>query len=381
MKIVKVLKSLRCVGDIILGCLLFYILIQILNVRKYSHYIFILHPVAELNDTNNVYVDISFYLSNISHINSNANYIFHTSTGPGRMDVLPPHYNNLNDILKASGVHYNKLCEESIKSGLLADSISNLYYAADIEASDNFAAVIPSSDIRSDKNGIFLHNISQMGTNETQKNLDYIMEKILDVSKKREIEYNLSPLFQYNSNSTIIKSDYALTYRGRTFEIKHHNEQTSNDFFAWIAKVFEPNDITKEEHTFVVHSESIDTISLSLVFDESIELSTLVKPFSIKSLNEIEFKDITTRGEVKYKVDNKYLYNNFTSKSVTLGDNYYHQKAVDNKISFWVKYMQSEKIQWLRLFVLTTFLGLILTDFIVCSYKFIENITKSILSK
>lgn len=380
MKIIIYKKLLRCTCESICFGILLYILLQCLNVRTYNHYVFVGHPVAELNDTNNVSSEIKFYLSNISHCRSYADYSIYTNNTHRRTDVLSPHFNNITDIINETGCSYNELCKKTIQKGLLIDSIVNLFTMTIFEEAEDLARIFNNDTIVND-NGVFYYNEYPMGAIRTIYNHDYAIKKLLEITKEKEAQHNSGKVFQYDNKNTIVKSDYALTYTGRSFDIIHKKNKSDNNLFLWIEKVFEPNDITKEMHTFVVHSESIDTVSLDIMFDEKIELSPINKAFTKINFNEIKFDDVTTLGETQYKVSSRYLHDNITRKNVNLRTDYYHLKAYENKISFWVKYVKSGKIQWFRLFVLTTLLGLLLTDTTVCIYNVLVELYKSISEK
>ena len=371
----KIIKNLfRCIGCLLMTGGLFYLLLLCLEVKSYRHFIFVSHNVAALGDTTCVKADISFNISNTDRGNSTS--VKFLPKASGRRDgVLTPQYHTIDDISLLSGLKIDQISAGARNAGILLDSITDLYTVVNLETARDLSTSY-HEEISSEDGVITLCREHLMGDDGFRVTHASLIECVLNYTVEKEDKFMTNSLFHYNNQRFIDKSYYLLTSQGKESEISH--KESLFNLTKWIAKCLEPCDITREEHFFVVHSEAIDTLAIEFKFDEKVDVSPLEREPSVEDYQKMRYNDFTTYGDPKYEVESKYLYGNVTKKTGNLRIGYLQQKGRENKLSFWVKYVSSEKIQWFRLFFLTTFLGFFLTESILSLFKFVSVFIESL---
>lgn len=371
----KIVKNLfRCIGCLLMTCGLLYLLLLCLDVKSYRHFVFVCHNVAVLGDTACIKAEILFNLSNIDRSNFTSINIL-PNTRRRRDNVLTPQYHTINDISLLSGLKINQIAAQARKGGILLDSITDLYTVVNLETARDLSTSY-REEISSRDGAIALCREFLMGDNGLQVTHANLIERVLDCTVDRENKFRTNSPFDYNNQRFVDRSYYLLTSQRKKTEISH--KEPVLNMTKWIAKCLEPYDITREEHCFVFHSEAIDTLGIVFKFDEKVDVSPLERDPSIENYQEICFNDFTTYGNPKYEVGSKYLYGDVTERSGNIRIGYLQQKGRENKLSFWVKYVSSEKIQWFRLFFLTTFLGFFLTELVLSLAKFVSVVVESL---
>ena len=372
MKIVKTL--LCCIGCFAMAGILSYILLLCLKVKSHHHYLFVSHPVATLENRNSLKAGICYYLTNIGG-DCEMSYKFVSDNSPHRDSVLAPLYYNMEDVTRLSGLSLNEIAGYALRAGVPVDSLTNLYAVVNLETASS-PDIKYSEDITPRQKSIFVHREFLMGDNDFRITHAYLVENVLKCAIEQEKQYHSNSIFFYGNQRLVNKSYYVLTSPGKEVELE--SKHSAQGVMKWISKFFEPCDITCERHSFIIHSEAIDTMSLTLRFDEKVELSPQNREPSAESYQALYFDDITTYGEATYSSDNKYLYSNVGRRNADFHLSYYRQKGHENSLSFWVKYVSSEKLQWFRLFLLTTLLGFFLTESLLSIVKLAGVLFKSV---
>lgn len=371
MKIIK--NFFQCFGCLIITGVLFYLLLLCLEVKSYHHFIFVSHNVAAKGDTNNIKAEILFNLSN-TEIANRTSIKFLPNTNPRRDGILVPQYHTIDDISRLSGLKITQLYDNAQKAGIPRDSITDLYTVVNLETAWDLP-VLYHEEKESADGCVFLFREKMMKDRNFRVTHANIIESVLKDAIYQEKLHDTNTPFQYCNKKLIDKSYYLITSKGKQTEVPQN--YSSPNMLTWIDKCLEPHDITREEHFFIIHSEAIDTVALTLKFDEKVEFSPFKKNPTIKNYKELRFNDLTTYGEPRYEVESKYLYQNNNNKIANIHSSYYRQKSRENELSFWVKYESSEKIQWFRLFFITTFLGLFITLFILSTIRLGSIVIKS----
>lgn len=364
---------LRCIGSFVMAGILSYLLLLCLKVKSHHHFLFVSHPVATIEDTNSVKAGVCFFLTNIEG-DSEMSYKFISDNRKKRDNVLAPQYYNMEAISRLSGLDFNEISRYALKAHVPMDSLTDLYTVVNLETASS-PNIKYSEDITPRQKSVFIHREFLMGDNDFRITHAYLVEHALLSAIEQENKHLTNSIFLFGNQRLVNKSYYVLTSKGK--EVESDSRHSTQGVTKWIAKFFEPSDITRERHSFIIHSEAIDTLSLKLRFDEKVELSPLNREPSAEGSQTLLFDDITTCGEAIYASDSKYLYSDVGSRSANFHLSYYRQKGRENSFSFWVKYMSSEKIQWLRLFFLTTLLGFFLTEFLLSIFKIVVVLLKS----
>lgn len=371
----RVIKNLfRCISCLLITAGLLYLLVLCLEVKSYRHFIFVSHNVAALGDTTCVNADLSLKISN-THRGNGISIKFLSKEGGGRDSILTPQYHTIEDISLLSGLKINQIGAVARNAGIRLDSITDLYTVVILETARD-SSISYHEEINSNDGGVTLCREHMMGGDKFRVTQASLIECVLNYTIEREDELDTNSPLHYNNQTYVDKSYYFLTSQGKKSKISH--KDSLSNLTKWIAKCLEPYDITREEHCFVFHSEAVDTLAISFEFDEKVDVSPLEREPSAENYQGMCYNDFTTYGDSKYEVESKYLYSNVTKKKCDMYISYFQQKGRENNLSFWVKYVSSEKIQWFRLFFLTTFLGFFLTESILSILKFVSVIIESL---
>ena len=370
-KIIK--KIVTCIAYALISFCLFHLLTLCLKVRSFRHFVFISHSISTNGANDNIKASVSFSMSN-TDIDYGTSYKFSPKSVVRRSKVLLPQFHSTKYMSLLTGLSISQLDGYARQSNIPLDSITELYTVVNIETARD-TSVSYEECINPSVDGIRLHRTFLMGDDGLRVTHANIIERVLDETINQFNKYGRNRIFQYDNQRFLNSSFYALAPKGKDVNIGDSEKEPNG--FRWIFKLFQPHDITREEHCFVFHSEAIDTLSLTLKFDEKVDISPLNRESSYESYQEIKFNDITTLGDAKYEVESKYLYDSVKPNSVNIRIGYYQQKSVTDNISFWVKYMSSEKLQWFRLFAITTLLGLSLTEFVLSIFGVIKEVIVS----
>lgn len=366
----------RFIFFILVTGFLFYLLLLCLRVRSFDHYVFVSYSSSSYNDTNCINARITYNLSNLNETDKTS-FEFLSKRSAKRPDVLAPQHYSLSGINQLAGISIDKLSVYATKANIPVDSISNLYNVVLFET-NNDQSVTYKEQVSPRRGDVLIHREYLVGQ-EIKITHEHLLEQALKYTVDKESKYDTDGPFQIDIQNFVINSYSILTSKFKEVKTVHETPRFSG--LRLLVKIFEPYDITREDHKFVFHTQAVDTLGFIVKFDEKVETSPMNRTPSYNNYQEIVFDDITTHGETKYDAGTKYLYSDIKQRSATFHISYYQQKARENTLSFWVKYVSSEKLQWFRLFFLTTVLGYCITRLIILMGNFIHFCLQFISSR
>lgn len=369
MKIYKLICS--CFLYFTASCILGYVLLLFLGVRQFNHFVFVSHNVSCLKDTFNVTANMFFDISN-AYVSSGTKCIFINKNTPRRKGTLSPKYSSLEDLSLLTGLSLSKIRTLEMSNDIQKNSLSELYTIVYFEPT--YDEQVPYNEkIKIRDNNIIIQRNHMLGDGKSNlfhsNTIESVFKDAIKIYDNKKLLFDSVQVLE-NKSLCVISSIRDT--------VKVDNRIPHNQFFKWLYLSVAPYDITRSEHCFVLFSEAIDTLNLRLRFDEKVSVS----PSGIHQMygnhRILYFDDVTTYGDPKYEIASNYIYSELTKENFK-NYGYYRQKMNDNVIHFWVKYESSQKLQWLRLFFLSSLLGLFITRLISSLIKLVSFLFKLII--
>lgn len=348
-------------------------------VPDYHHYVFLMHPMNKLDSSDKfVSAKIDYRLSNIGEKGSEReSYKFTFLDKPHNTEIFPPRFRNPNDCFYIVGSSFsNEMQKKMLLSFFPVDSISGMFYVMHSRSSiDKFSSFRHSISIRETSGSKVAILEKEYPSTQKLLGLEDVLYEAIEKGKESDKRVFKEKVFDYEEDCLRTSSFSLITERQTTETLLSVSSQDNTSFFSPIIKFFTPYDITKAGYKFYVFSESIDSVSLTLTFDENIELSPIPQYYITNNSKSITFANVVTKQLDEPK--NQFLSNiNYKYGQVNMWR--YHKCAYRDCISFWVQYESSGIIQWIRLFLLTSILGYLLTNLLSCITSVPENVYKTI---
>ena len=197
----------------------------------------------------------------------------------------------------------------------------------------------------------------------------------LSCQEKEEQKKIENRMFDFNTDSLFLKSYYLFSDQlTDSVCVKASNERKSNFVRIWnlLTSDF---DITKAQYNLIVLSEAIDSLDLCIYFNDIIKLS----PISVEDKSGIRIEKGSNFVKL-YNIKSNHTPNHGIYRLFKLSDDLYngynaegiYNNARYNNISFFAQRISSEKIQWIRLFVLSSLLAYLVSIFFLYLHKLLR---------
>lgn len=323
----------------------FLVLKSWLNVREMKHYIFLSNLQNNGNRKYFSKLDISYSLSSSDDGKSVVGEFIYMSSPKdsfeNKIKEIPRY-----DFFKIIGGDISKYKRELKNENIDVKKISDFISIIDFEKTDFSLSLKQPEYFKINPEKSVIRILRRTDPKELIGALAKKEFSILDSCNLLENNksYFGPILFNINKDNLTVIQDYILRKDNiETVTFKTHKNFSVN-IFHQLLKYLAFHDISKEGHRYYIFINDIDTVSLKIKFDDEVELSSLKREPDIEDATSLYYRNIK---------------NNTNSLKNALD---YQNYAISNNITFWVKYSKGERMQWVRLFIITTLLGFFITE-------------------
>ena len=367
-------KLINIIGYSVASCIFSYFLYLCMLVPDYHHYVILMHPMNKIACNKFVTAKVDFQFSNYGKRGSEGeSYSFSFSDKPNNPDIFPPRFTKPSDCFYIIGSSFSNEMEKSmLMSFFPIDSIKGMFYVMHTRTSNNEDSKFHHSISIKGKTGSKIAILEKEFPSTQQLNgIEDVLFEAIEKGKNSDKFLFHEKVFDYD-NSLLHTSSFSIIAEEMTSENDYSiKRQKKESLFSPITKLFTPYDITKAGYKIYVFSESIDSVLLTLNFDENVELSSINKQYRKNNSKSITFHDIATKQldepRNQFLTEMNYKYGQVNIRR-------FQKCAYRDCFSFWVKYESSETLQWIRLFILTSILGYLLTNLFSQIVSMPENI-------
>ena len=208
------------------------------------------------------------------------------------------------------------------------------------------------------------------------KDLDYTGGLLDELFLQDVLEYmnKEKELFSQDGFDIDINKTYMTTvvFGLKSNDRKEFGNKDRKEDDVYLYSFFSPFDITKELISVGYLAEAIDTFTIKIKFDEPVLFKATRVPASAISANDIVFKTTANSRKLSGFPDRFFSRVDINEKKVNTYFAQSYRGLENNTISILVEKASSQRIQWIRLSILTFLLGY----FIALTIYHLTNYTK-----
>ena len=358
-----------------------YILQLCMQVPEYRHYLILMHPMSK-QETRMKYVsaNLQFDISNCNLYRDDAeSYYFELTDKQPHQDIYRPKFSKPSDCFNIVGNPYSQeISKKMLASFFSEDSIGNMYYVYYARTAKGKIPSFNSSSFVNGKRGsqsIYLVK-DYPSVLDIQDLEDLLYEAIVKAKSAEKNRRFLESVFDYDSEKMRTTSISIMTHKNICNASVVKNVSGLPYFFRQLTTLFAPYDITKAGYKFYIFSESVDSVTMTLNFDENVDLSPCNRPYNKQGKRSFLFDNLATRA-LEGLPNEPFLWE-INTKYGRVNAEKYQRCANRDYISLWAKFEASERLQWIRLFFLTSLLAYFITQLLSIIISLAEYIMKNI---
>ena len=379
-KIGNVLKFLL---SIFVCCYLISILFSWNHVMHFKNYIYLSHPMSAEINKNNHYTsaDLNITVSNAEMGVCKEQYKFtvdnslksiESSQRTASLDTLASYISPIigNKIKVSSGLktlryqasRYNVVPKNAF--GVIRFSTPSARY---IKNSETDIYKVGTTDFTIHKSGLLEDSQISFWLEEST------FQEVLNGLRKWEKSEFRTSVFSFNDNDTDVNTFYGFGADTNRPVIIQDKKSSYGSFRRLINLLVAPYDISKAQYDCAIMSYGIDSISLNITFDEGVETSEISSPSLLEiDAHHIKFANIGNNLPKELTA----IFNQASvdeTRTFDVAGNLIREYKEKGTISLSVKFLESKNWQWIRLFILTTFITYLFSKIIKYAIRLLKK--------
>lgn len=191
---------------------------------------------------------------------------------------------------------------------------------------------------------------------------DHFIELLKSIRKWELNEFRTS-IFRFDDDDLLVNTYYGIGCQADSAVVIQNKEVPFQKIRRFFCLFFAPYDISKAQYDCTFMAHELDSTNINIKFAEGVDISVINHPRLVdcKPMSDgLVFRNL---GIHVPKGINESFIQNFDGKSKTIVFNgwEFRNYKENEALTFYVKYLDSRNIQWIRLFFLTTIIAYLFT--------------------
>lgn len=387
MKKIKLSKRmgnvLKFILSIIVSCYLISILFSWNHVMHFKNFIYLSHPMSvDINNSRHyTCADLNLTISNANKGVIKELYKFSVNNKrkstsitqrTASIDTLASYISPIigNKIRVSSGLQ--TLRQQSSKYNVTPKNVFGVirFSTPSVERLKNSRTDV----YQVGTSGYTIHKIGSLEESRISFWLEEntFLEALNGLRKWEKSEFGMS-IFCFNDDDLDVNTYYGFGGDSQNPVSIQNNNSSIGRFRRLFNLLFAPYDISKAQYDCAIMAYGIDSISLCLNFDEGVETTEINFP-SVSEIDAHNIKLANIGNDLPKELASIFYQSSINeTRTIDVAGDLIRKYKQNGTLSLSVKFLESKNWQWIRLFVLTTFITYLISKIVKYAMRLLKN--------